>query len=165
MNKNDVNTAEISEEPTTIKGLNVDTRADEGDLDYLRSIAVSAMKVPSEFFSLPPAEQFAIYSSNTESVEKIKAINPTIIVENSDTENPYYSIMYWDVSTGITTIGYSSYELSYVRKWLDELFEPIDAVVGPIEFGYWDDGVCSRCGSENHDCPNYCPECGAEMVL
>lgn len=97
--------------------------------------------------------------------EKIKAINPVIIVNTAKTDKPYYSIQYYDLADKTWHIGYSSYDLDYVREWLAEYFEPIGADVRPVKYGYWKDSVCSECGSEVCDEPNYCPDCGAEMLF
>lgn len=52
--------------------------------------------------------------------KKIKTCFAQIIVEEI-AGKPYYSIMYWN---GIGMhIGYSSYELENVRRWLNEEFE------------------------------------------
>ena len=52
--------------------------------------------------------------------EKIKTCFAKIIVNNSE-DKPYYSIMYWE--NGVMNIGFSSYNLDYVRRWLNEKFE------------------------------------------
>ena len=52
--------------------------------------------------------------------EKIKTCFAKIIVNNSE-DKPYYSIMYWE--NGEMNIGFSSYKLDYVRRWLNEEFE------------------------------------------
>lgn len=52
--------------------------------------------------------------------EKIKTCFAQIIVNNSE-DKPYYSIMYWE--NGEMNIGFSSYNLDYVRRWLNEKFE------------------------------------------
>lgn len=52
--------------------------------------------------------------------EKIKTCFAKIIVNNSE-DKPYYSIMYWE--NGEMNIGFSSYKLDYVRRWLNEKFE------------------------------------------
>lgn len=52
--------------------------------------------------------------------EKIKTCFAKIIVDNSE-DKPYYSIMYWE--NGAMNIGFSSYNLDYVRRWLNEEFE------------------------------------------
>lgn len=99
-------------------------------------------------------------------VEKIKSINPVITV-NTKTDKPCYSIQYYDLADQTWHIGYSSFNLDYVREWLAEYFEPIEADVRPVKYGCWKDGVCSECGSEAYDgyTSNYCPECGAAMLF
>lgn len=60
-----------------------------------------------------------LMSANTEH-EKIKTCFAQIIVEEI-AGKPYYSIMYWE--NGGMNIGFSSYKLDYVRRWLNEEFE------------------------------------------
>lgn len=55
-------------------------------------------------------------------VEKIKTPFAQIIVGGS-IEKPYYSIMWVDTASKDFNIGYSSYFLAYVRKWLEVVFE------------------------------------------
>ena len=55
-------------------------------------------------------------------VEKIKTPFAQIIVGGS-TENPYYSILWWDKADKECNIGYSSSCLDFVRKWLEVCFE------------------------------------------
>lgn len=67
--------------------------------------------------------------------EKIKTCFAQIIVNNSE-DKPYYSIMYWE--NGEMYIGFSSYKLDYVRRWLNEKFEVkrnVDVV--PVVPGRW----------------------------
>ena len=104
--------------------------------------------------------------------EKIKTCFAQIIVNNSE-DKPYYSIMYWE--NGEMNIGFSSYKLDYVRRWLNEEFEVkrnVDVV--PVVNGWWDaNEICSLCGEKstegldatkwNYWLPNYCPNCGAKM--
>lgn len=103
--------------------------------------------------------------------EKIKAINPVIIVNTSKTDKPCYSIQYYDLADNTWHIGYSSFNLDYVREWLTECFEPIEADVLPVKCGYWNDigndVVCSECGCSAYDgyTSNYCPDCGAKMIF
>lgn len=111
--------------------------------------------------------------------EKIKTCFAQIIVNNSE-DKPYYSIMYWE--NGEMNIGFSSYKLDYVRRWLNEEFEVKHNVdVVPVVHGRWDDSGkytfpsgnaavrCTNCGcalteSEYHlNNWNYCPVCGAKM--
>lgn len=98
--------------------------------------------------------------------EKIKAINPVIIVNMKDGE-PYYSIQYYNLENETCCFGYASFNLDYVKVWLDKFFEPIKADVLHVKYGHWNDGVCSECGCEAYDgyTSNYCPECGAKMIF
>lgn len=93
-------------------------------------------------------------------------LNPVIIVNMKD-DKPYYSIQYYDLAHKTWYIGYSSYNLNYVREWLAEYFEPIEADVLPVKYGHWKDGVCSECGCEAYDGydSDFCPECGAKMLF
>ena len=104
--------------------------------------------------------------------EKIKAINPEIIVSGC-AEKPYYQIKYYDTADNRYHIGYGSYEYGNVLDWLEEYFEVIKADEQPVVHGYWirqDESFtrykCSNpeCGAENFSgFENYCPNCGAKM--
>lgn len=59
-------------------------------------------------------------------VEKIKTPFAQIVVGGS-IEKPYYSIMWLDTASKDFNIGYSSYFLAYVRKWLEVVFEVTEA--------------------------------------
>lgn len=113
--------------------------------------------------------------SGTYEHNKIKTPYAHIIVEGT-CEKPYFEIEYYDPEKETTFIGYGSYDLSNVFRWLEENFEvekPISDVA-PVVHGYWDDRLdgitpfCSvyRC---SHNCltrtPDYCPHCGAKMDL
>ena len=95
-------------------------------------------------------------------------------------EKPCYNIIYFDPTDREYHIGFSSFTIEYVFKWLAEEFEIIDApTVDAVEVvhGRWEpreDAIgfvrCSVC----HDCNiyddwpddkkwNYCPNCGAKM--
>lgn len=64
-------------------------------------------------------------TTGTPTGEKIKAFNPHIVVgENID--KPYYSICYYDVEKKEWFIGYSSYNLAFVAKWLKDFFEKVE---------------------------------------
>jgi hypothetical protein len=104
--------------------------------------------------------------------EKIKTCFAQIIVNNSE-DKPYYSIMYWE--NGEMNIGFSSYNLDYVRRWLNEEFEVkrnVDVV--PVVHEKWisfldGDHImpercyrCSRCGRVESRRQPYC-HCGAKM--
>lgn len=104
--------------------------------------------------------------------KKIKTCFAQIIVEEI-AGKLYYSIMYWN---GIGMhIGYSSYELENVRRWLNEEFEVNrNADVAPVVHGKWisfldGDHImperyyrCSRCGRVESRRQPYC-HCGAKM--
>lgn len=55
---------------------------------------------------------------------KTKAINPEIVVRGT-AENPYYMVLYFDVSDKKWHLGYGSKYLDTVYRWLDERFEII----------------------------------------
>lgn len=82
--------------------------------------------------------------------EKIKTCFAQIIVNNSE-DKPYYSIMYWE--NGEMNIGFSSYKLDYVRRWLNEEFEvkrnvDVAPVVRCKDCKYQDD--CWNCCHPRH---------------
>lgn len=58
--------------------------------------------------------------------KKIKAIYPHIVV-SGDVDKPYYSIHWYDIEKKTMICGYSSYNLEFVRKWLQEEFEVIES--------------------------------------
>ena len=104
--------------------------------------------------------------------EKIKAINPEIIV-CGDVQKPYYEIKYYDTADKRYHIGFGSCYYENVLRWLEEYFEPpIEVDEQPVVHGRWNDSFdgitpfCSVCG-RTHKCfnrtPNYCPNCGAKM--
>lgn len=109
--------------------------------------------------------------------EKIKAINPEIIVSGC-AEKPYYQIKYYDTADKRYHIGYGSYCYGNVIEWLKEYFEPIQADEQPVVHGYWirfkeHDSCyihmrCSACSAywsdpSHSDYFRYCPNCGAKM--
>lgn len=80
-------------------------------------------------------------SANTEH-KKIKTCFAQIIVEEI-AGKPHYSIMYWE--NGEMNIGFSSYKLDYVRRWLNEEFEVKRNVdVAPVV-------RCKDCKHFNHE--------------
>ena len=125
-------------------------------------------------------------------VEKIKTPFAKIIVEGT-VEKPYYSILWLDKENKEYNVGYSSYCLDYVFKWMEVVFEivsadePLTAEGAPVRPGRWisltecaNEGVyCSICKkkvwksdyawcskrSRNKLRSNYCPNCGAAMDL
>jgi len=77
-------------------------------------------------------------SGNIEEKVKKKTHFAKIIVNSS--MEPYYEILYFDPEDKKYHIGYGSYKLSYVRKWLTEEFEVYDSPVedaAPLVHGYW----------------------------
>ena len=112
---------------------------------------------------------------------KIKTHFAQIIVHGK-AEKPYYEILYFDTEDRTYHIGFGSYCLDYVFKWLSNEFEIVEAEqeadVAPVRHGRWeeaDDGdgiVCSLCYSDtfwNKHCITekypHCPNCGAKMDL
>lgn len=110
--------------------------------------------------------------------DKIKAIQPMITV-GGKIEKPCYSITYYDTSDKTWHIGFGSFDLANVKKWLKEEFEVVaeTADVAEMKHGEWeyvcgDVGYsqvkCSICnkttvfGDEEEISP-YCPNCGAKM--
>ena len=128
----------------------------------------------------------AEYTENTmvseTTSEKIKAINPQIIVGGT-IDKPCYSISYYDVKRKEWVIGFSSFNREYVQGWLAECFEEIEAELAEVKHGKWimRGGWfrCSKCdekaelrdvggtGGFSHEYEqiksNYCPNCGAKM--
>ena len=117
---------------------------------------------------------------------KIKTHFAQIIVSGK-AEKPYYEILYFDTDDRTYHIGFGSYCLDYVFKWLSNEFEIVEseqeAGVAPVRHARWDDSGrytfpgggtavrCTECGcaltvSEYHlNNWNYCPVCGAKMDL
>lgn len=114
--------------------------------------------------------EITMTSEEVKPVEKIKAINPVIVVNMKD-DKPYYSIQYYNLENETCCFGYSSFNLNYVREWLAKYFEPVKADVIHVKYGHWNDigndVVCSECGCSAYDgyTSNYCPYCGARMLL
>ena len=105
--------------------------------------------------------------------EKIKAFEPHIVV-NRDADNPYYMIMYYDVSDKLWHLGFGSFNLSFVIQWLQEEFEEVDVEFAEVKHGEWIRPTkladmmhnvphCSICGEVPCDEGKYCPNCGAKM--
>ena len=111
---------------------------------------------------------------------KIKTHFAKIFVGGS-VEKPCYNIMYFDPTDREYHIGFGSFTLEYVFKWLAEEFEIIEEPptvdAAEVVHGRWEPREdvkgfvrCSVC----HDCNiydewpdgkkwNYCPNCGADM--
>jgi hypothetical protein len=87
------------------------------------------------------------YTSGDMQVEKIKAINPQIVI-NTYTDKPYYCISYYDIQRKGWVIGFGSYDYNMVAGWLSEYFDIVDS--GLTEVTY-----CAKCihrDPENHHC-------------
>ena len=113
-------------------------------------------------------------------MSKIKAIDPKIVV-NGNVDKPYYSIEYYNISDKRWHIGYGSYNLKFVKEWLNDDFETVEADVAPVHHGHWitqegwtpDDYyyTCSICnedfymivGTPSDNNYKFCPHCGARM--
>lgn len=119
------------------------------------------------------------------SVGKIKTHFAQIIVGGSP-KKPYYHILFFNPADGEFHVGWSSYKLKYVRKWLKENFELVNddsifnmSVVrqgcwvgtadgyadGELVYDMWE---CSECGYDADGADekpnwNFCPICGADM--
>ena len=57
---------------------------------------------------------------------KIKTRHARIVVDGT-AEKPYYSIEWYDHTKNEYFLGYSSYCIGYVFKWLEECFEIVEA--------------------------------------
>lgn len=117
--------------------------------------------------------------------DKIKTSFAKIFVSGTP-DRPYFNILYFDPADQDYHIGFSSYCLEYVFKWLSEEFEIEDAPaadVVPVVHGRWisweeagnfvpspDRHECSVCHDAAQVLVNgfellsdYCPNCGAKM--
>ena len=108
---------------------------------------------------------------------KIKTNFAKIFVSGTP-DRPYFNILYFDPVDQDYHVGFSSYCLEYVFKWLSEEFEIEDAPaadVAPVVHGRWEPGnpICPVCGGNKFKdldadiwCdwqPDFCPNCGAKM--
>ena len=117
---------------------------------------------------------------------KIKTPFAKIFVSGT-VDKPYYEILYLDTSDGTCHIGFGSYCVEYVFKWLPEEFEIIEtepsADVAPVVHGKWKPVryttycscgksyetyhyLCTACNHVAYAQPyglKYCPNCGAKM--
>ncbi len=101
------------------------------------------------------------------------------IVVGGTAEKPYYNILYFDPDDKKYHIGFGSFRLEYVFRYLLEEFEIVDAPsveAEPVRHGRWIEKpyllgtsrFCSLCGSNYgmpHEVYNFCPNCGAKMDL
>ena len=76
------------------------------------------------------------FSRRIDNNMKIRVIDPKIVV-SGNTDKPYYSIEYYNISDERWHIGYSSYNLKFVKEWLNDDFETVEADVSPVRHGRW----------------------------
>ena len=105
---------------------------------------------------------------------KIKTHFAQIIVSGK-AEKPYYEILYFDTEDRTYHIGFGSYCLDYVFKWLSNEFEIVEAEqeadVAPVRHGRWErtaDGaaLCTACNRKMNPSQYgyaFCSLCGAIM--
>ena len=67
-----------------------------------------------------------LINDNTCETTKIKTNHARIVVDGT-AEKPYYSIEWYDHTKNEYFLGYSSYYIGYVFKWLEECFEIVEA--------------------------------------
>ena len=85
--------------------------------------------------------------------ERIKAFNPQIVVSDHP-DKLYYNISYYDIAKKEWYIGYGSYDIKNVYKWLFECFEEGDSdmveVVRCKDCIHWHEteGVCLKIYSD-----------------
>ena len=65
-------------------------------------------------------------NANPHETTKIKTHHARIVVDGA-AEKPYYSIEWYDPTKNEYFLGYSSYYIDYVFKWLEECFEIVEA--------------------------------------
>lgn len=111
--------------------------------------------------------------------DKIKTSFAKIFVSGTP-DRPYFNILYFDPVDQDYHVGFSSYCLEYVFKWLSDEFEIEDAPaadVAPVVHGRWvsvagkRDRICSRClhnepyknADDDAEVFEFCPHCGAKM--
>ena len=86
--------------------------------------------------------------------KKIKTHLAQIIV-GGKIEAPYYSILWWDNESKEYNIGYSSYCLNYVRKWLELVFD-VDETADVVEAVRCKD--CKHSSQNTPDGLHWCDE-------
>lgn len=65
-------------------------------------------------------------NANPHEITKIKTHHARIVADGT-AEKPYYSIELYDHTKNEYFLGYSSYYIDYVLKWLEECFEIVEA--------------------------------------
>ena len=64
-------------------------------------------------------------NANPRETTKIKTHHARIVVDGT-AEKPYYSIEWYDPTKNEYFLGYSSYYIDYVFRWLEECFEIVE---------------------------------------
>ena len=84
---------------------------------------------------------------------KIKTNHARIVVDGT-AEKPYYSIEWYDHTKNEYFLGYSSYNIDYVFKWLEECFEIVEShktnadcirAMSDEDMAKWIDWIFGRC--------------------
>lgn len=169
--------AEYIERSAVLQNKTTMTEYDEGGWDA----PVSVVRV-EDIEAIPAADVVPVYrgeesvlselKNDYKDFEKIKTHLAEIIVEGK-VEMPYYSILWFDEENKEYNVGYSSYCLDYVRKWLELVFEVVDAPTidaVPVKHGKWVNvqngkGCCSECHRLDAIDPiaTHCRYCGTRM--
>ena len=92
-------------------------------------------------------------NANPRETTKVKTHHARIVVDGT-AEKPYYSIEWYDPTKNEYFLGYSSYYIGYVFKWLEECFEIVEATktnadriraMNDEELAKWVDWLFGRC--------------------
>ena len=92
-------------------------------------------------------------NANPSETNKIKTHHARIVVDGT-AEKPYYSIEWYDPTKNEYFLGYSSYYIGYVFKWLEECFEIVETPktnaqkirsMNDEELAKWIDWLFGRC--------------------
>ena len=92
-------------------------------------------------------------NANPRETTKIKTHHARIVVDGT-AEKPYYSIEWYDHTKNEYFLGYSSYYIGYVFKWLEECFEIVEDIktnadriraMNDEDLAKWIDWLFGRC--------------------
>ena len=92
-------------------------------------------------------------NANPHETTKIKTHHARIVVDGT-AEKPYYSIEWCDHTKNEYFLGYSSYYIGYVFKWLEECFEIVETpktnadrirAMNDEDLAKWIDWLFGRC--------------------
>ena len=92
-------------------------------------------------------------NANPSETTKIKTHHARIVVDGT-AEKPYYSIEWYDPTKNEYFLGYSSYYIGYVFKWLEECFEIVEDIktnadriraMNDEDLAKWIDWLFGRC--------------------